>query len=105
MPPVHHGRMGAHELVFSDGELVTGWGRVVCDPEGIWLDLARVVPASRLEGERPRSRRWSVRLVGVDLSGVPDGSGPDNVIPGALTVTGIWRDMMVEVRSQAPVLR
>jgi hypothetical protein len=29
----------------------------------------------------------------VDLPGVPDASGPDNVILGALTVTGIWRDM------------
>jgi hypothetical protein len=99
---VHHGRMSARELVFGVGDLVTGWGRVVSDDDGDWLDLARVVPLSLSRDDRPRSQRCSVRLVGVDVAGVPDAFGPGHVAPGLLTVTGIWRDMVIEVRSQTP---
>jgi hypothetical protein len=95
--------MRARELVFTNGSLVTGYGWVVSDADGDWLDLARAVPLSlSLSGQgRPRSRR-SVRLVGVDLAGVPDAFGPGNAQPGGLTVTGVWRDMVIEVRSQTP---
>jgi hypothetical protein len=91
----------ARAMVFDIGDLITGWGRVVVDSEGEWLDLAHVVTLPWFGRPRPRSR-YSVRLVGVDLSAVPTEFGPGSVIPDHITVIGAWRDGVIEVASQSP---
>lgn len=93
--------MTAHSLVFGPGDRVTGWGLLVTDDDGVWLDLAKVVSPvwSALRTDR------SVRLYGLDPRGVPTVYGPTTV-PGAVTVTGIWRGDAIDVESQSPeVLR
>jgi hypothetical protein len=88
-------------MVFDVGELVTGWGRLVVDSDGEWLDLALTVTLPWTGRPRPRSR-YSVRLVGADPNAVPTEFGPGNVIPGHVTITGEWRDGVIEVLSQSP---
>lgn len=88
-------------MVFGPSEMVTGWGRLVIDSEGEWLDLAHSVTLPWTGRPRPRSR-YSVRLVGADASAVPTDFGPGNVIPDHLTITGAWRDGVIAVSSQSP---
>lgn len=92
--------MNARTLVFEAGDRVTGSGHIVTDADGIWLDLARVIP---LTWSDRRSNR-SVRLIGADLRAVPTQFGPDTV-PGAVTITGIWLGDAIEVESQSPAGR
>jgi hypothetical protein len=93
----HDDRMSARSLVLEAGDRVTGWGRLVADADGVWLDLARVIP---LMWSDRRSNR-SVRLTGADLRAVPTQFEPDTV-PGAVTITGIWLGDTIEVKSQSP---
>jgi hypothetical protein len=96
------GLVDVRAMVFGVGELVTGWGRLVVDSEGEWLDLAHAVTLISFAGRpRPRSR-YSVRLVGADPSAVPTEFAPGNVIPEHVTITGEWRDGVIEVLSQSP---
>jgi hypothetical protein len=88
-------------MVFQVGDLITGWGRVVVDDEGHWLDLGRVTGLGYNGLRRPRSAK-AVRLFGANLSAVPTEFGPDNAIPGAVTVTGIWLGDAICVRDQSP---
>lgn len=90
-------------MVFDLGDSVTGWGRLVVDADGPWLDLARVSNLEWSDPPRPRRRsRLSVRLVGADVEAVATGFGPDNAVPGCGTVCGVWRGDVIEVRSQSP---
>ena len=73
--------------VFETCDLVQGWGQVVQDGDGVWLDLSRV--DSLNFGPRRRGRN-SIRLLDADVSLVPTEFGPNNAIPGAATVTGRW---------------
>jgi hypothetical protein len=94
------GQVSAQELVFGIGDRVQGWGRVVVDCEGVWLDLARVNDLVLRTGPKPRSSR-SVRLVGDDCAAAPSEFGPNNAIPGHLTVTGIWLGDGIKVDGQS----
>jgi hypothetical protein len=93
--------MNAGSMVFGRGDRVAGWGRLVADADGDWLDLARTATPEFFGEIRPRSRR-SVRLVGADFSAIPTEFGPNNAIPGTATVTGIWLEDSIQVQSQSP---
>jgi hypothetical protein len=86
--------MDVSALVFGDGDIVSGLGSLKVDSDGEWLDCIHYVPlVSALR--RPRSA-YSVRLLGGDIGSF---LGDRNDV-GA-TVTGIWRDDAIEVRSVA----
>jgi hypothetical protein len=87
--------------VFEPGDLVTGWGRVLSDGDGVWLDLSRVVTLA-LDPGPPRRGRSSVRLFDADLSLVPTEFGPANAIPGTATVTGWWLGDAIAVTAISP---
>jgi hypothetical protein len=96
------GLVDVRAMVFDVGDLITGWGRLVVDSDGEWLDLA-LTDNLMWFGDRPRPRsHYSVRLVGADPNAVPKEFGPGNVIPGRVTITGEWRDGVIEVVSQSP---
>ena len=88
-------------MVFETGDLVVGWGRLVVDADGVWLDFARSMPLCWPSRDDGRSAH-SVRLVGADVVKAPKEFGPDGAIPGCVTITGIWRDDVIEVRDQSP---
>ena len=76
-------------MVFDVGDCVTGWGRMIADADGEWLDLARAMTLEWSDRPRPRSHH-SVRLIGADFDAVPTEFGPNNAIPGTATISGIW---------------
>ena len=88
-------------MVFDVGDWVTGWGRMVADADGEWLDLARAMTLEWSDRPRPRSHH-SVRLIGADFDAVPTEFGPNNAIPGTATIGGIWLGDAIEVQSQSP---
>jgi hypothetical protein len=95
--------MNLDVLVFDVGDQITGWGRLMADDDGQWLDLASAIPLPLFDPPRPLPRSHnSVRLIGADLDAVPIEFGPDRVIAGRATVTGIWLGDAIEVRSQSP---
>lgn len=96
-----HGEMDAMSLVFDVGDRVVGWGRLVADADGEWLDLARTITLEYRPGPRPRSDR-SVRLIGANFSTVPTEFGPNNAIPGSATITGVWVGDAIRVEQQSP---
>jgi hypothetical protein len=87
-------------LVFEPGDQVTGWGRLVADADGQWLDLTRVHMLER--PDRARRSPRSVRLIGADFHARPTWFGPGNAVPGFATITGIWLGDAIEVQSQTP---
>lgn len=88
----------AARLVFADGDRVTGSGRIVEDHDGVWLDLARFIPAIGLAHPLPRSR-LSVRLERADLVAVPAEAGA----PGRrATVVGTWVGAAIQVETFGP---
>jgi len=91
--------MEARSLVFDVGDAVSGWGRLVADADGQWLDLARVLTLGYSPWPRPRSRH-SVRLIGA--TAVPTEFGPNNAIPWAATVIGTWLGDAIKVEAQRP---
>ena len=91
--------MGVRDLIFGAGDRISGWGRLVVDSDGYWLDLARTVTLSFSPLPSPRSRR-SIRIDGLDLDAVPTEFGPDGSIPGAVMLTGTWDGVMLYVESQ-----
>jgi hypothetical protein len=93
--------MSARSMVFEVDDRITGWGRLVADADGEWLDLARFHDLVRRSGPAPRSAR-SVRLIGADFDAVPTEFGPENAVPGHATITGIWLGEAIEVQSQSP---
>ena len=97
----HDGVMNARSMVFDVGDWVTGWGRMVADADGEWLDLARAMTLEWSDRPRPRSHH-SVRLIGADFDAVPTEFGPNNAIPGTATIGGIWLGDAIEVQSQSP---
>jgi hypothetical protein len=86
----HYGRVDARSMVFEVGDRVTGWGRLVADAEGEWLDLARVDSLVWSARPRPRSHR-AVRLIGARF-------GPNSTA----TVTGVWLGDAIQVQDQSP---
>ncbi|XVU20916.1 hypothetical protein ACQPZJ_26990 [Actinoplanes sp. CA-054009] len=89
--------MDVRRLVFDVGDRVTGWGQMVADADGVWLDLARFVWLSlAAEGSRPRSRQ-SVRLVGADA--VRAAALPDIDLEWPVNVSGVWLGEAIEVES------
>ena len=92
------GNMDARRLVFEVGDRVTGWGRMVTDADGVWLDLARVIALGTVEDSRPRSNQ-SVRLIGADAVQAAALSDIDPASP--ITVTGVWLGDAIEVESQS----
>ena len=57
------GLVDVRAMVFDVGDLITGWGRLVVDSDGEWLDLA-LTDNLMWFGDRPRPRsHYSVRLV------------------------------------------
>jgi hypothetical protein len=89
-------------MVFHDGDLVTGRGELVVDGGGCWLDLRRARVLTPPPGTPCRSL-YSVRLVGADVTAVPTEHADGGVVPGHITIVGIWRDGVIEVRSQSPL--
>jgi hypothetical protein len=87
-------------LVFEIGDRVTGWGRLIADSDGEWLDLARVHTLEYPDPARRSSR--SIRLIGADVDALPTRFGRGNTIPGFATITGIWLGDAIEVLSQSP---
>lgn len=86
--------MDVRALVFGDGDVVSGWGSLKVDSDGEWLDCIHYVPlVSSLRSSRSQ---FSVRLLGGGIGSV---LGDRNDV-GA-TVTGVWRDDAIEVRSVA----
>jgi hypothetical protein len=92
--------MDARRFVFDVGDRVTGWGRLVADVDGLWLDLARVIMLEGIEGSRPRSPQ-SVRLSGADFDAARAAATPDNLAPWRVTVTGVWLGDAIKVWSQS----
>ncbi len=90
-------------MVFDVGDQVTGWGRMVADEDGQWLDLARVTFLPLFDPPRPvpRSHR-SIRLIGADFDAVPTQFGPHHATPDHATITGMWLGDAIQVRSQSP---
>jgi hypothetical protein len=91
--------MAARDLVFGVGDQVCAWGRFVTDPDGDWLDFARI---DNLLFKPPgwKSDR-SIRLIGADAEAVPTGFAANHV-PGHISVVGTWRDENIEVTAQWP---
>jgi hypothetical protein len=87
------GTMDVRELVFDVGDRVIGRGEMVTDVDGVWLDLARIIP---LHFNRPRSHQ-SVRLVGADS--VRAAASPDIDPDWSVTVSGVWLGEVIEVES------
>lgn len=93
------GLVMARDLVFWVGDRVSTWGRLVVNPTGQWLDLARI---DNLMLKPPGwTSAWSIRLVGADAARVPTDIGP-NRSPGCISVTGTWRGEYIEVETQSP---
>ena len=86
--------MDVRALVFGDGDVVSGWGSLKVDSDGEWLDCIHYVPL--VSGLRSSRSQFSVRLLGGGIGSV---LGDLNDV-GA-TVTGVWRDDAIEVRSVA----
>jgi hypothetical protein len=87
-------RMDVRALVFGDGGIVSGWGSLKVDSDGEWLDCIHYVPL--VAALRSSRSAYSVRLLGGDIGSL---LGDRNDV-GA-TVTGVWRDDAIEVRSVA----
>jgi hypothetical protein len=95
--------MNPDSLVFDVGDQVTGWGRMVADEEGRWLDLARAIFLPLFDPPRslPRSHR-SIRLIDADFDAVPTEFGPHHATPDHATITGMWLGDAIQVQSQSP---
>src|SRR5687767_6772036 len=89
-PQAHDEQMNPHSMVFGVGDQVTGWGRMVADEDGQWLDLAGVTFLPLFDPPRPvpRSHR-SIRLIGADFDAVPTQFGPHHATPDHATITGM----------------
>jgi hypothetical protein len=96
--------MDVRSLVIEAGDLVSGSGQLIADADGEWLDLPHSIDLGWRPGPRPRSRH-AVRVTGADVDAVPTewGPGSDHTIPGWVDITGIWREDLIEIRSQSPV--
>lgn len=91
--------VAVRDLIFGAGDRISGWGRVVVDSDGQWLDLGRAVTMDWSPMPSPRSSR-SIRIDGLDLDAVPTEFAPDGSIPGSATLTGTWDGEMLHVESQ-----
>jgi hypothetical protein len=75
-------------------------GSVIVDADGEWFDLRRTATLGNMPP--PPHPHLSVRLDGVDLAAVPTEFGPNNSIPGHVTITGIWLGDGIRVESMSP---
>lgn len=90
--------MAARDLVFGVGDHVRTWGRLVVNPAGNWLDLARV---DNLMVKPPGwTSEWSLRLIGADTEQVRTDFGPNRSLR-SVSVLGTWRGEYIEVEQQS----
>lgn len=89
-------------LVFDVGDVVTGWGEIRDDPDGIWFDPPRIISLGFTHGRRvPRSRQ-AIRLIDADPAAVATEFSDQGAIPGWTTLTGRWLGQAIAVLAQSP---